>query len=192
MLKWKKFYGFTVCLMMKNFLLFVMMNDRTGGPACFLIGNYIDPIAMQTGKVRKEHYAYEKKGSCCLLASIEPLTGNRLAQVHTQRTKKEYALFMSELAKKYPNATKIRVIQDNLNTHNTSSFYENLTAEEAFELSQKFEFYYTPKSASWLNIIEIEFSALSKQCLNCRISTQEILEKNVLTVVKRGRPCGTK
>jgi hypothetical protein len=151
---------------------------------CFLIGNSREPIAMQTGKVQKEHYTYEKNGSCCLLASIEPLTGNRFAQVHAQRTKKEYATFMKELAGKYPNATKIRLIQDNLNTHNASSFYEYLPAQEALELSQRFEFYYTPKSASWLNIIEIEFSALSKQCLNCRIPTQEILEKNILAVVK--------
>jgi DDE superfamily endonuclease len=151
---------------------------------CFLIGDTVEPIAMQTGKVAKENYAYSKNGSCCLLASIEPLTGNRLAQVYTQRTKKEYTIFMQELSKKYPNATKIRLIQDNLNTHNSSSFYENLPANEAFELAQRFEFYYTPKSASWLNIIEIEFSALAKQCLNRRIPTQEMLEKEILTIVK--------
>lgn len=151
---------------------------------CFLIGSTIEPIAMQTGKILKEHYAYKKSGSCCLLASIEPLTGNRLAQVYSQRTKKEYCLFMQELAKMFPNATKIRVVQDNLNTHNTSSFYENLPADTAFELAQKFEYYYTPKSASWLNMIEIEFSALSKQCLNRRIPTQELLESEVLTIVK--------
>lgn len=121
---------------------------------CFLIGDTVEPIAMQTGKVAKENYAYSKNGSCCLLASIEPLTGNRLAQVYAQRTKKEYTIFMQELSKKYPNANKIRLIQDNLNTHNSSSFYENLPANEAFELAQRFEFYYTPKSASWLNIIE--------------------------------------
>lgn len=81
---------------------------------CFLIGDTIEPMAMQTGKVAKENYAYSKHGSCCLLASIEPITGNRLAQVHQQRTKKEYCLFMKELAALYPNATKIRVVQDNL------------------------------------------------------------------------------
>lgn len=151
---------------------------------CFLIGDTIGPITMQTGKVAKENYAYSKHGSCCLLASIEPITGKRLAQVHQQRTKKEYCLFMKELAALYPNATKIRVVQDNLNTHNSSSFYENLTADEAFELAQRFEFYYTPKSASWLNMIEIEFSALSKQCLNRRIPTIEQLEKEILTIVK--------
>jgi DDE superfamily endonuclease len=151
---------------------------------CFLIGDSVEPRAMQTGKVKKEHYGYEKNGSCALLAAIEPLTGKRLAQVYAQRTKKEYCLFMQSLAKMYPNATKIRVVQDNLNTHNSSAFYENLSAEEAFELAQKFEFYYTPKSASWLNMIEIEFSALSKQCLNRRIPTQELLEKEILTLVK--------
>jgi hypothetical protein len=151
---------------------------------CFLIGDTIEPISMQTGKVAKENYAYSKNGSCCLLAAIEPLTGKRLAQVHAQRTKMEYAIFMKKLAKQYPNAKKIRLVQDNLNTHNSSSFYENLPADEAFELAQRFEFYYTPKSASWLNMIEIEFSALSKQCLNRRIPTQELLEKEILTIVK--------
>ena len=121
---------------------------------CFLIGDKVEPTAMQTGKVKKEHYAYEKHGSCALLAAIEPLTGKRLAQVHEQRTKKEYCLFMQALAKMYPEAIKIRLVQENLNTHNFSSFYENLPADEAFELAQKFEIYYTPKSASWLNMIE--------------------------------------
>lgn len=151
---------------------------------CFLIGDIIEPLSMQTGKTVKQHYAYEKKGSCCLLAAIEPLTGTRLAQVHDQRTMKEYTLFMQELAKMYPNATKIRVVQDNLNTHNVNSFYQHLPADEAFELAQRFEFYYTPKSASWLNMIEIEFSALAKQCLNRRIPSQQQLEAEIVTIVK--------
>lgn len=151
---------------------------------CFLIGDIVDAIAMQTGQVRKEHYAYEKNGSCSLLAAIEPLTGQRFAQVHIQRTKKEYTEFMIGLANTYPNAKKIRLIQDNLNTHNSSSFYENLPADEAFKLAERFEFTYTPKSASWLNIIEIEFSALSRQCLNRRIPNIEQLENEILKLVK--------
>lgn len=150
---------------------------------CFLIGEEVEPLAMQTGKVRKEHYTYEKNGSCALLATIEPLRGKRLAKVYKQRTKKEYALFFKELAALYPTAEKIRVVQDNLNTHNTSSFYEHFSAEEAFALAQRFEFYYTPKSASWLNMIEIEFSALVKQCLSRRIPTQEQLNKEVVAIV---------
>jgi hypothetical protein len=151
---------------------------------CFLIAEVVDGLEMKAGQVARQHYAYEKKGSCNVLMGIEPLTGKRLAQIHQQRTKREYAVFMKELAQPYPEAKKIRVIQDNLNTHNTSSFYETFSAQEAFELSQRFEFYYTPKSASWLNMIEIEFSALSKQCLNRRIATQEKLTREVLSIVK--------
>jgi len=151
---------------------------------CFLIGEAVAGLEMKAGQVAREHYAYQKNGSCVLLMAIEPLTGKRLAQVQAQRTKREYAIFMKELAARYPQAQKIRVIQDNLNTHNASSFYETFSAEEAFALSQRFEFYYTPKSASWLNLIEIEFSALSKQCLNRRIATQEILTQEVLAIVK--------
>lgn len=125
---------------------------------CFLIGDQIEPIAMQTGQIRREHYAYEKHGSCALLAAIEPLTGYRLAQAHAQRTKKEYTLFCQALSAEFPQAVKIRLVQDNLNTHDASAFYENLPADEAQALAERFEFYYTPKSASWLNMIEIEFS----------------------------------
>jgi len=150
---------------------------------CFLIGEVIEPIAMQTGKVAKQHYAYEKNGSCCLLVAIEPLTGKRLAQVYSQRTKKEYMCFMQALAANYPQAKKIRLVQDNLNTHNTSSFYEHLPADEAFALAQRFEYYYTPKAASWLNMIEIEFSALARQCLHRRMASQEVLEKQILALV---------
>jgi hypothetical protein len=151
---------------------------------CFLIGEAVAGLEMKAGQVTRQHYAYKKNGSCVLLMAIEALTGKRLAQVYKQRTKREYALFMKELASRYPEANKIRIIQDNLNTHNTSSFYETFSAEEAFELSQRFEFYYTPKSASWLNMIEIEFSALSKQCLNRRIGSQEQLTREVTAIVK--------
>jgi DDE superfamily endonuclease len=116
---------------------------------CFLIGEKVEPLSIKTGQVRKEHYAYEKNGSCALLAAIEPLTGKRLAQVHPQRTKKEYTLFCQAMAAAWPKAKKIRLVQDNLNTHNASSFYENLPAAEAFALAERFEFYYTPKSCPY-------------------------------------------
>lgn len=150
---------------------------------CFLIGQTVAPIAMQPGQVRKEHYAYEKNGSCALLAAIEPLTGYRLAQVRLQRTKKEFARFCQELAKAYPEAIKIRLVLDNLNTHDISAFYENLPADEAFDLAQRFEFYFTPKAASWLNMIEIEFSALTRLCLKRRIPTMAKLESEVMAII---------
>ena len=155
---------------------------------CFLIGDRVEPLALQSGQVRKEHYAYEKLGSCVLLAAIEPLTGQRLAQVHAHRTKQEYTCFCQALAAAYPDASQIRLVQDNLNTHNASAFYESLPADEAHpegtRLAQRFAFYYTPKSASWLNMIEIEFSALSRLCLARRIPTQARLEAEVLALIK--------
>jgi hypothetical protein len=151
---------------------------------CFLIGDAVAPLTMRRGQVCKEYYAYEKLGSCALLAAIEPLTGERLAQVKAQRTKKEYTEFCQALAAAYPKASKIRLVQDNLNTHTISSFYEHLPAAEAFALAGRFEFSYTPKAASWLNMIEIEFSALSRECLNRRIPTLELLAKEVLALVK--------
>ena len=90
---------------------------------------------------------------------------------------------MQALAAAFPDAKKIRVVQDNLNTHDTSAFYEHLPADEARALAERFEFYYTPKTASWLNMIEIEFSALARQCLHRRIPTIEILEKEVLALL---------
>ena len=147
---------------------------------------------MKQGSPAKENYAYTKHGSCCVLAAIEPKTGKRLAHIRRHRGKKEFALFMKNLANHYPIADKIVVILDNLNTHNFSGFYEILTAEEAAELAQRFEFVYTPKCASWMNMIEIEFSALSRQCLNRRIPSINQLSKEVLTYFKERSDLGIK
>jgi DDE superfamily endonuclease len=151
---------------------------------CFLIGDIVEPLGMRSGQVRKEHYAYKKEGACSLLAAIEPLTGQRLAHVEPRRTMREYALFLKELAANYPEAIKIQLVQDNLSTHTTSAFYQHFPAAEAFALAQRFEFHYTPKSGSWLNMIECEFSVLSRQCLDRRIPTIQQLKKQVLALVK--------
>jgi hypothetical protein len=151
---------------------------------CFLIGEVVEGVPVREGQIAREHYAYEKKGSCSLLCSIEPLSGKRIADVFDQRRKMEFALHFQRVAAEFPEAEQIVVILDNLNTHSASSFYEAFEAEEAFRLSQKFEFVYTPKSASWLNLIEIEFSAISRLCLDRRIPSKEKLEKEVLQLVK--------
>jgi DDE superfamily endonuclease len=151
---------------------------------CFLIGEAVAAQAMQSGKVRREHYAFEKLGSCAMLAAIEPKTGKRIAQAFDHRRKREYALFLRKVAESFPDAEKIRLVEDNLNTHSASAFYETFAADEAFALAQKFDFYYTPKSASWLNMIEIEFSAIVKQCLNRRIGSRAELEREVLAIIK--------
>jgi transposase len=152
---------------------------------CFLIEDTIAPLPTQEGKIAKEHYSYKKSaGSCALLAAIEPQAGKRITQVYEHRTKKEYTQFMQHLSESYPQAKQIIVVQDNLNTHQNASFYDHLPADQARALAERFEFHYTPKGASWLNMIEIEFSALSKQCLSRRIPAKEILEQQLKAIVK--------
>lgn len=151
---------------------------------CFLIGDTVEPIKMSSGQVAKENYSYSKHGSCCILAAIEPLTGKRLAHIKEQRTTKEFAEFMMALALSYPKAKRIKVVLDNLNTHTYAAFYKIFDAQTAAWLMQKIEFIYTPKSASWLNMIEIEFSVLSRQCLNRRIPCIKELRNEVLAFFK--------
>ncbi len=146
---------------------------------CQLIDDILQPMPVAEGKVKREDYHYTRNGTAAVLSAIEPLTGNRIIDVREQRTKKDYSEFMEKIAEGYPNANKIVLIQDNLNTHNPSSFYENMSAKEAFKLSERFEMVYTPKKASWLNMAEIEFSALSKQCLDRRIGNLKTLAKEV-------------
>lgn len=151
---------------------------------CFLIGELVKCKPMKEGEIVKQHYAYEKLGSCSLLATIEPLTGKRIADVFDQRRKIEFARHFQRVAAEFPEAERMTVILDNLNTHNESSFYEVFEAEEAFRLAQLFEFVHTPKSASWLNMIEIEFSAIARLCLDRRIASKEILATEVSAIVK--------
>lgn len=159
---------------------------------CFLIGDTIEGLEMKPGQVAKENYSYSKHGSCCVLAAIEPLTGKRFAHVRTKRRKKEFAIFMKQLSELYPNAKKLRIVLDNLNTHGYSSFYEEFDAQTAAEFTQKIEFIFTPKNSSWLNMIEIEFSALSRQCLNRRIPCMKKLESQVLAFFKERSQKGIK
>jgi hypothetical protein len=147
---------------------------------CQLLDNVLSPVLPSSGKILREDYHYKRNGTCCVLMAIEPLTGNRLVEVRKTRTKKDYKEFFEKISKAYPSANKITIIQDNLNTHNPSSFYQNMDAKEAFALMNRFDMIYTPKKASWLNVIEIEFSVLSRQCLNRRIGEIKKLRKEVI------------
>ena len=153
---------------------------------CQLLGDTFVPISMKPGKCYTYDYHYERNGTCCLFVAVEPLTGFRFAKVYKQRTKKEYAAFMKELSElpRYAHVEYFRLVQDNLNTHNASAFYQVFEPELARQLKRKFEYHYTPTNASWLNMAEIELSAISKQCLDRRIPTQQILEREVLACVK--------
>ena len=109
----------------------------------------------------------------------------RLLRVMKHRTRVDYAHFMKELVQQYPDAESIRLVQDNLNTHTAASFYNAFAPEEAFDLAKMFEYYYTPKKGSWLNMAEIELSALSKQCLDRRIGDIDTLTKEDVDVGAR-------
>src|SRR5262245_17890753 len=152
---------------------------------CQLIGDVLVPLPMQPGKPKREGYQYKRKGVCTIFIAFEPLTGWRFVQVRQQRTKQDYALFMRAVAKHFAQAVTIRVIQDNLNTHNPGSFYQIFKPEAAFALAQRFEMFYTPPKASWLNMVEIELSILSKQCLDRRIGDRQTLEREVLAWVRQ-------
>jgi transposase len=155
---------------------------------CQLLGDILMPIPMKPGRVERQDYHYKRNGTCVVLMAVEPLVGQRVVKVTERKTKKDYAEFMKSLASHYPDAEKIVLVQDNLNTHNPSSFYEVFDAPEAFALSQRFEMVYTPKKASWLNMAEIELSALSKQCLDKRIAQKRVLAKEVMAwSTKRNR-----
>lgn len=153
---------------------------------CQLIGDVLVPLPMMPGKPKREGYQYKRNGVCTIFIAFEPLTGQRIVQVRSQRTKQDYAQFMKYVAEThYPHAQTIIVVQDNLNTHNPSSFYEILPPEAAFALAGRFEMHYTPTKASWLNMVEIELSILSKQCLDRRIGNIETLEREVLAWVEQ-------
>jgi len=152
---------------------------------CQLIGDAVQPIPMEKGKVKREDYKYERNGVSTLFTAFEPLAGKRVCAVFEHHTGKEYAMFMKMLSDlHYPDAEKIVLVQDNLATHNPGSFYKALSPDGAYRLASKFELHYTPTRASWLNMAEIELSVISKQCLDRRIPTQELLRSEVYALIE--------
>lgn len=158
---------------------------------CQLIGDAIIPIPIKPGSPKKEHYEYIRNGTCCIFLAFEPHEGKRLVCVKESRTKVDYADFMKSLANMYPEAKVLRLVQDNLNTHTAGSFYEALPPNDAFDLAKRFEYHYTPKKGSWLNMAEIELSALSKQCLDRRIPDMKQLADEVTAWERERNAIGT-
>jgi hypothetical protein len=149
-----------------------------------LIGDAVEPLEMKPGKPTRFDYEYKRAGTASLLVAIEPLTGKRLVEASPRRTRADYSRFLQRVAEAWSQAEKVVLVQDNLNTHNAGSFYESLPAEEAFELAQRFEMHYTPKKGSWLNIAELELSALARICLSRRINSIEGLDRQIQAIVK--------
>ena len=145
-----------------------------------LLADEREPLACQAGKPARQDFEYQRNGVADLFMLFEPLQGKRFVEITEQRRKIEWATIMKKVADElYPHADKIVVVLDNLNTHTPSAFYETFAPEEARRLVERFEFHFTPKHGSWLNMAEIELSALARQCLSRRIGTQEELEREV-------------
>lgn len=139
-----------------------------------------EPLPVRPGEVEKQDYEYEREGVCNVFVACEPLAGKRVTKTTQRRTKVDWAEFVRELIEvHYPQAEKIVLVQDNLNTHLPASFYEAFPPEEAWRLAQRLEIHYTPKHGSWLNMAEIELSVLARQCLSERISSIEEVRKQV-------------
>jgi hypothetical protein len=146
-----------------------------------LVGETRRPLPAAPGRAERYDYEYERNGVCNLFMFFAPLEGWRHVQVTDRRTKVDWANCMRDLVDVYfPHALLIRVVQDQLNTHNPAALYEVFEPQEAKRILDRLEFHYTPKHGSWLNMAEIELSVLSRPCLDQRIPEKIALEHEVL------------
>lgn len=137
-------------------------------------------INMKPGQDKKVDFEYERCGVCNIFMANEPLAGKRFVEVKRTKTKMDWAYFIRDLADNhYKDAIKIKLVMDNLNTHSPSALYEVFEPEEAKRVWDRYEFIYTPKHGSWLNMAEIELNVLNSQCLNRRIDNIETVEEEV-------------
>ena len=143
------------------------------------------PLAAGPGVVARYDYEYERCGVCNIFMAVEPLAGKRIVEITEHRAKRDWASFLDYIAQCYPDAEKITLVMDNLNTHRPGSLYEVFPPPAAKALWDRFEFIYTPKHGSWLNIAEIEINVLLRQCLDRRIDTLEEVRVQTLAWGKR-------
>ena len=129
------------------------------------------PLPGRPGVAERHDYEYERCGVCSIFMAVEPLAGKRIVQIKARRTKTDWALFLNDIARRYCRAEKITLVMDNLNTHCPGALYETFSPVVAKGLWDRFEFVYTPKHGSWLNMAEIEINVLIRQCLDRRIDT---------------------
>ena len=145
-----------------------------------LISETRPPLPLRPGLPARHDYEYKRNGTANLFMLFAPLEGWRHVEVTARRTAKDYAHILRDLADiHFPGADKILLVQDNLNTHKPASLYEAFEPAEARRLIQRFEWHYTPKHGSWLNLAESELAVLSRQCLDRRIETAAKLETEV-------------
>ena len=134
-----------------------------------LIRETRQPVVASPGQPARYDYEYERCGVCNIFMASEPLSGKRLVKITERKTKADWAYFIREIAENYNEAEKIILVMDNLNTHTPGALYDVFAPEKAKALWDRFEFVYTPKHGSWLNMAEIELNVLIGQCFNRRI-----------------------
>ena len=128
------------------------------------------PVRASPGHPTRHDYEYRRNGMCNIFLACEPLAGKRMVKVNERKTMKDWAHFVEEIADCYSTAERITLVMDNLNTHDPGSLYETFSPDRAKAIWNSFEFVYTPKHGSWLNIAEIELNVIMGQCLKRRIS----------------------
>jgi hypothetical protein len=149
---------------------------------CQLVADVLEPLPRQIGQAKRVDYEYERHGVCNAFMLLQPLAGWREIKVTPRRTQQDFAEVMRELVDVHvPEAEKIRMVLDNLNTHSPAALYETFTPQEARRLGQKLEFHYPPKHASLLTMAAIEFSVMVGQCLKRRIPDQATLHRELAT-----------
>jgi len=147
-----------------------------------LVGEVHAPIPAAPGHGQIIDHEYVRHGVAMLFVEVEPLAGRRHVEVSEHRTRRDWAHFIKGmLDDRYPHAIKVRLVMDNLNTHSIASLYETFPPLEARRLAERLDIHYTPKHGSWLNIAEIELSALNVQCLRRRIPTIESMRREIST-----------
>jgi hypothetical protein len=145
-----------------------------------LHGERREPLPMGAGQPAREDYEYERHGAAHLFMLFAPYEGWREVRVTAQHTRRHFAEMVRVLLEEhYPAAERVRLVLDNLNTHTLGALYETFPPEQARALAARLEIHYTPKHGSWLNMAEIEFSVLSRQCLDRRIGDAETLQREV-------------
>ena len=147
---------------------------------CLLLDGLVEPLPMEEGKPKRIDYEYKRTGSAVVLLAYNMDTGQRHTVVCDTKNKIDYATFIAHvLDTHYSDAKGVHLIQDNLNTHTKGSFYLAFDPVRARKYAKKLQFHFTPKHGSWLNMAEIEFSALSRQCLNRRFDSVETMAQHV-------------
>ena len=137
------------------------------------------PIPGRPGQPARHDYEYARCGTCNVFMAAEPLASKRMTKVTERKTKIDWARFPGDIAARYEDAARITLVMDNLNTRRPGALYEAFPPAQAKTLSDRFEFVYTPKHGSWLNVAEIELNVMIRQCLNRRIDCIEALRREV-------------